>query len=112
MQIWESNLPKYVVPHTHQCPEAIKPCQAYYSPDLRAIVNAKKELLFTITIESINQMLQLQPDPNAVPLSIEALTKLYLDLEFPKRFQIFQICMPSYVEIPKINPPYSSSKFP
>ena len=57
-------------------------------------------------------MLHLQPEPNAIPLSIEALTKLYIDLDFPKRFQIFHIFMPSYVEIPKINPPYSSSKFP
>ena len=57
-------------------------------------------------------MLQLKPDPNAVPLSIEALTKLYPELDFPKRFQIFQTFIPTYVEIPKINPPYSSSKFP
>ena len=59
VQIWESNLPKSVVPHTHQCPEVIKLCQDYYSPDLRAIVNAEKEVLFTITAESIKQMLQL-----------------------------------------------------
>ena len=57
-------------------------------------------------------MLHLKPCPNAVPLSIEALTKLYLDLDFPKRFQIFQLFMPSNVEIPNINPPYSSSEFP
>ena len=54
----------------------------------------------------------MQPDPNAVPLSIEALTKFYLELDFPKRFQNFQTFMPSYVEIPKLNPPFSSSKFP
>ena len=65
-----------------------------------------------ITTESINQMLQLQPDPQEVPLSIEALTKLYIGLDFPKRFQILQIFMPMHVEIPQINPPYSSSKFP
>ena len=35
-----------------------------------------------------------------------------MDLDFPKRFQIFQLFMPSYVEIPKINPPYSYFKFP
>ena len=26
VQIWESNLPKYVVPITHQCPEVIRLC--------------------------------------------------------------------------------------
>ena len=56
-------------------------------------------------------MLQLQPEPIEVSLSIEALTKFYLELYFPKIFQNFQTFMPSYVEIPKLNPPYSSSKF-
>ena len=76
------------------------------------MMNANKEVLFTITAASINQMLQLKPDPKAVPLSIEALTKLYIGLDFPKRFQIFQVFMPLHVEIPQINPPYSTSKFP
>ena len=52
-------------------------------------MNSEKEVLFIITAESINQMLQLQPEPNEVPLSIEALTKFYLELDFPKRFQNF-----------------------
>ena len=50
------------------------------------MVDANKEVLFTITAESINLMLQLKLDPNAVPLSIEALTKLYIELDFPKIF--------------------------
>ena len=57
-------------------------------------------------------MLQLQPDPQAVPLSIEAFTKLYIGLDFPKSFMIFQNFMPLHVEIPKLNPPYSTAKFP
>ena len=57
-------------------------------------------------------MLQLKHDPKAVPLSIEALTMLYIGLYFPKRFQIFQVFMPLHVEIPQINPPYSTSEFP
>ena len=112
VQIWESHLPKYVVPVTHSCPKVIILCHHYYMPEQRTIVNANKEVLFTITVESINQMLQLKPNPQAVPLSIEALTKLYIGLEFPRRFQIFQIFMPLHVEIPQINPPYSTSKFP
>ena len=52
--IWESNLPKYVVPHTPYCLDVIRLC---YSPDQRAMVYANKELLFTITAESINLML-------------------------------------------------------
>ena len=57
-------------------------------------------------------MLQIQSNPQAVPLSIEALTKLYINLDFPKRFTIFQTFMPLHVEIPKLNPPYSTAKFP
>ena len=29
VQIWESNLPKYVVPVTHSCPNIIRLCQNY-----------------------------------------------------------------------------------
>lgn len=110
--IWETHLPKYIVPLTHPGQEIIRLCQKYYDPDQRAIVNAEKEILFTITAQSINQMLQLQPDPQAVPLSIEALTQLYPCIDFPKSFMIFQNFMPSHVDIPKINPPYSTAKFP
>ena len=57
-------------------------------------------------------MLQLPYDPHLVPLSIEYLTQLYLSLDFPKKFMIFQDFMPSHVDIPKLNPPYSTAKFP
>ena len=109
--ILETHLPKYIVPLTHLGQEVIRLCQKYYEPDQRAIVNADKEVLVTIIAQYINQMLQLQLDPQAVPLFIEALTQLYLGLDFPKRFMIFQNFMPSHVDIPKINPPYSTAKF-
>lgn len=63
VHIWESNLPKYVVPLTHPCQEIIRLCHQYYIPEQGAIVNENKEVLFTITGESINQILQIQPDP-------------------------------------------------
>ena len=112
IQIWESNLPKYVVPVTHSFPEVVRLCQNYYVPEKREIVNANKEVLFTVTTKSINQMLQLKPYPKTIPLSIGALTNFYIGLDFPKRFHIFQVFMPLHVEIPQINPPYSTSKFP
>ena len=67
--------------------------------------------MFVIIAESINQMLQIQPRPDETPLSIETLTQFYLNLDFPKRFQIFQTFMPSSVETPKTNPPYPSAIF-
>ena len=57
-------------------------------------------------------MLQLQNDPQSAPLSIEALTQLYLGLDFPKKFMIFQNFLPSHVDMPKLNPPYYTAKFP
>lgn len=63
------------------------------------MLNANKEILFIITAESINLKLQLKLDPNATPLSIEALKNLCIQLDFPKRFHIFQNFMPAYVEI-------------
>ena len=56
-------------------------------------------------------MLQIQSRLDEIYFSIEALTHLYLNLDFPKRFQIFQTFIPSSIEIPKINPPYPYAKF-
>ena len=38
--IWETHLPKYIVPVTHPGQDFIRLCQKYYEPDQRAIVNA------------------------------------------------------------------------
>ena len=78
----QSNLPRYIVPLTHFVPDFIRLCQAYYMPEQRCIVNKEKEILFYITEESINSMLQMSHDPNSASLSIEYLTQLYLDLDF------------------------------
>ena len=104
-------MPKYIVPQTFQCAKVIRLCQTSYLPDQRALVTPAKEILFTITTESINQMLQIQPRPDETPLSIETLTQLYLNLDFPKRFQIFQTFIPSSVETPNTNPPYPTTIF-
>ena len=74
MPIWETNLPKYVIPVTHPGQDLVRLCQKYYVLDQREILNAYREILFSIIAKSINEMLQLQFDPRAVPLSIEALT--------------------------------------
>ena len=84
----------------------------HYVPDQRAIVNKDREILFSIITESINEMLQLKLDPGVVTFSVEELTQLYLELEFPKKFMIFQNFMPIHVDLPKVNPPYSTSDFP
>ena len=57
MPIWDTNLPKYVVPLTHPGQALIRLCQKYYVLDQREIVNADREILFSITTKSINEML-------------------------------------------------------
>ena len=57
MPLWDTNLPKYIVPVTHPSQDLIRLCQNYYVPDQRSIVNNDREILFSITAESINEML-------------------------------------------------------
>ena len=111
IHLWESNLPKYIFPQTFQFLEIIRLCQVNDLPNERALVTHNKEILFTIAAESINQMLQIKPRSDEAPLSVEILTELYLKLDFPKRFQIFQTFQPSSVETQKSNPPYLASIF-
>ena len=48
MPIWDTNLPKYIVPVTHLGQDLVRLCQKHYVPDQRAIVNADREILFSI----------------------------------------------------------------
>jgi hypothetical protein len=88
--LWESNLPLYMFPQTYHFPEFSLKCQAHYLPSQRAIVSSSGETLFTITPESINQMLQIPRIDSASPFSIEILNDLYQKLSFPQRAQILK----------------------
>ena len=57
INLWESNFPKYTFPEVHPFPDIVHFCHAYYVPSHRAIKTPNHEILFTITAESINQML-------------------------------------------------------
>jgi len=54
---WESNLPKYQFPQVHIFPKVVHMYYACYVPIHRAIMSHDQKVLFTITIESINEML-------------------------------------------------------
>jgi hypothetical protein len=96
---------------THHFPEFTLKCQDHYSPNQRAIISSSSETLFTITPESIDQMLKIPISDFAIPFSIESLNDLYQKLTFPQRAQIFEIFLPEDAQLPKKNPPYSSSIF-
>jgi len=70
-----------------------------------------QKVLFTITTESINEMLQLQPGPNLTPLSIGDLLDLYPKLSPAKFAQFFQAFIREEKHIPKDSPPHVSTIF-
>lgn len=90
IHLWESNLPLHSFPEVHGLPDIIHHCQTYYIPSQRVVVAPNQHLLFTITLESINQMLQVQPNPNLAPLSIGGLLELYNSIDENKAKQVFK----------------------
>lgn len=112
IHLWDSNLPKYAFPHTYQFRNLIRLCQINYFPNETSIFTPTQEIIFTMNAQSINQMLQIQPKLEGVPLSIETLIEFYLKLDFPKRSQIFQTFLLDLAQIPKKNRPYSAAMFP
>jgi len=92
--IWESNLPLYLFPQIHHFPEFVLKFQVHYLLDQRAIVSSSGENLFSITPEAIDQMMQISRAESHSPLTIEVLTKMYQNLSFPQRAQIFELFLP------------------
>lgn len=111
IQLWESNLPKYLFPQVQKFPKIIHVGQLCYIPSQRATISPNQHILFAITAESINEMLQIQEKPNETPFSIEKLLDLYLKLDLPKRSHIFQNFILEEAHILIDSPPYSTSIF-
>jgi hypothetical protein len=109
--LWESNLPLYMFPQIHNFPEFSLRCQVHYLPDQKAIISSSGDVLFFITPEDIDQMLQITRAESASPFNLEILTELYQKMTFPQRAQIFELFFPTSAPIPTTNPPYPSSMF-
>jgi hypothetical protein len=109
--LWESNLPLYLFPQTHNFPEFALHCQAHYVPDQKAIISSSGDVLFFITPEDIDQMLQITRAESMSPFNLEILTELYQKMTFPQRAQIFELFLPTSASLPTTNPPYPSSMF-
>jgi len=65
-------------------------CYACYVPSHKTIMSHDQKVIFTITPEFINEMLQLQPGPNLTPLSIGDLLDLYPKLSSARLAQLIQ----------------------
>jgi hypothetical protein len=109
--LWESNLPLYIFPQVHHFPKFSLKCQAHYIIDQRAIVSSSGENLFLITLEAIDQMMQIPRAESSSPFNLEVITELYQKLSFPQRAQIFELFLPQAAHLPKTNPLYPSSLF-
>lgn len=68
-------------------------------------------ILFTITTESINEMLQLQPGQNYTPISIGDLLDRFPKLTTAKLVEMLQTFIREENHIPKSPPPYVDTIF-
>lgn len=87
LRLWECNLPMYFLPPVHIFPDIIHQFQANYDPNIRAIIYPSQIVLFPITAQSINEMLQLHSNQALTPISmgylLEESTQLYqLELKY------------------------------
>jgi len=71
--IWESNMPIYYLPSVNVFLDLINQCCANYEPSQRAVMDPYGNVLFHITPQSINEMLQFKPTQALVPLSMKQL---------------------------------------
>ena len=78
--LWESNLPMYFLPSVHVFPDIIHQCCANYDPVHRAVMSSSQTVLFSITVESINEMIHFHSIDPLTPLSMGLL------LEKPSQF--------------------------
>ena len=111
IQLWESNFPHNIFPCTPNTPEFVRKCHACYLPSQRAIITPTGEILFTITPQAIDQMMQAPTAENATPFSHEALVELYQKLDFSKRAKTLECFLTEDALLPKKYPPYPSSIF-
>lgn len=107
----ESNLPKYQFPSVHVFPEIIHYFHANYDPIMKVVVSLDQKILFTITTDSINEMLQLQTGQDLTPLFTADLLEIFSKLSNSISTQILQNFISEEKHMPKDRPPYMSAFF-
>ena len=108
--LWESNLPRYLLPSVHIFPEIIHYCHENYDPNQRVVLSPSQNILFPITAQSINEMLQFQPDQALTPLSMSELLEKSANLSLEELNRLCQTFMlPAHQ--PKGPPPYGYTFF-
>jgi len=101
--IWESNLPRYYLPSVNIFPDIIRHYCANYDPISKAVISPSQTVLFYITVESINEMLQFHPVKPLAPLSMGFLLEQGSQLSNAKIARIAKLFMKP--ECPPQGPP-------
>ena len=107
MGIQSSNVP---LPSVHIFPEIIYYCHANYDPNQRAVMSASQTIIFPITAQPINEILQFQPGQALTPLSMGNLLEKLANLSQEELNRLCQTFMlPEHQ--PKGPPPYGYNFF-
>ena len=99
-----------MLPSVRFFPDIINQFQANYNPTLTAIMSPNQTVLFTITIDSINEMLQFQPGQDLSPISLGELLEKSSKISQSKLNRVHQTFMDKKHQ-PKDPPPYVASFF-
>ena len=87
-------MPIYYLPSVNVFPDLIHQCCANYEPSQRAVMDPSGNVLFYITPQSINEMLQFKPTQPLVPLSMKQLLDQASKLCSTKVDRIAKMFMP------------------
>lgn len=103
--IWESNLPHYFLPYVNIFPDIIHLCAMNYDPNQRVVKSPSGSILFYITPDSINYMLNFKQTWLLFPLSMKHLLEEASWLPSPKIERIAKTFMRADCQ-PKEHPPF------
>jgi len=70
-------------------PDIIHQCHANYNPTLRAIMSPNKTIIFTISANWINEMLQFHPNQDLTPISSRELLEKSSKMSQSKLIHLF-----------------------
>jgi hypothetical protein len=105
--LWESNLPLYMFPEVHHFPEFALKCRAHYIPEQKAIISSVGDVLFFVTPEDIDQMMQITCPDSVIPFSLEAPHRAILEDDFPATSSDFRAIFPAFLSNPDHQSPVS-----
>jgi len=97
-------MPIYYLPSVNVFPDLIHQCYVNYEPSQRAVMSPSGNVLFYITPQSINEMLQFKPTQPLVPLTMRHLLEQASKLSSAEVIKTARAFMPP--KFYSASPPY------